>query len=106
MQIVVEIIVTINAEVIANAAAIGCDGLVVRNTVEAEQLLQAVEFDVSDADGFFVSQPFVHILVVSIATLCRSFSCNKDQLNIVPLGNLGSLLLTALNGTTTAILLA
>ena len=54
MKFVIEIVVAVDAEVIANAAAVGGDGLVVRDAVELEQLLQAGEVGVGDADGLFI----------------------------------------------------
>ena len=54
LQLFIEVVVAIDAEVIADAAAVGGDGLVVRDAIEAEQLLQAGEVGIGDADGLFI----------------------------------------------------
>ena len=45
----VEVVVAVNLQVVTYAAAVGGDGLVMRDAVEAEQLLQTGEVVVGDA---------------------------------------------------------
>ena len=54
LKFVVDVVVAADAEVIADAAAVGRDGLVVGDAVETEQFLQAGEVGVGDADGLFI----------------------------------------------------
>ena len=54
LQLFIEVVVAIDAEVIADAAAVGGDGLVVGDAVELEQLLQTGEVGIGDADGLFI----------------------------------------------------
>ena len=49
-----EVLVAVYTQVVTDAAAVGGDGLVVRDAVELEQLLQAGEVGVGDADGLFI----------------------------------------------------
>ena len=53
-QFVVEVVEAVDAEVIANATAVGCDGFVMGDAVELEQLLQTGEVGVGDANGLFI----------------------------------------------------
>lgn len=68
-------------QVIADAAAVGRDGLVVWDAVELEQLLQAGKVSVSDADGLFVGQPLGHIFLIGIAALGGAFAGNEYKLD-------------------------
>ena len=68
--------VAADTEVFAYAAAVGRDGLVVRDAVELEQFLQSSELGVGEADGLFVVQPFGHVLLVGIAALGGAFPGN------------------------------
>ena len=54
LQFVVEVVVAVYAQVVTDAAAVGDDGFVVWNAVEAEQLLQTGKVSIGDADGLFI----------------------------------------------------
>ena len=54
MKFVIEVVISIYAEVIADAAAVGGDGLVVWDAIEAEQFLQTGEVGIDDANGLFI----------------------------------------------------
>ena len=82
--------VAADTEVFAYAAAVGSDGLVVRDAVEQEQFLQASELSVGQTDGLFIGQPFGHVLLVCVAALISALPSNEDKLHIVALGYLGS----------------
>ena len=58
LQLFIEVVVAIDAEVIADVAAVGRDGLVVGNAVELEQLLQTAKVGLCHTNSFLVSQPF------------------------------------------------
>ena len=88
VQIGIEVVVAVEVEVIAHTAAIGRDGLVVRNAVETEQLLHTGEVGVGKTDGFFVGKPFLYIVMIGLAALGRSFTGDKDEFDIVAFGNL------------------
>ena len=88
MQLFIEVVVAVDAEVIADTAAVGRDGLVVGNAVELEQLLQAGEVGIGYADSFFIGQPLSHVFLIGIAALGSSLASNEDELHIVALGNL------------------
>jgi len=55
LQFVLELIVAADAEVVADTAAIGRDGLVVRDAVKAEQLLQTGEVGIGDECTSFLT---------------------------------------------------
>ena len=98
MQFVIEVVVAVDAQVVADLATVGCDGLVMWDAVEAEELPKTAEVVVGDADGLLVSQPFFHITMIGLAALGSTFSGNEDQLHVVALGNLCTEVFTALNG--------
>ena len=54
LQLYIEVVVAVYAQVIADAAAVGGDGLVVGDAVELEQLLQTGEVGIGDANGLFI----------------------------------------------------
>ena len=97
MKFVIEVVISIYAEVIADAAAVGGDGLVVWNAIEAKQLLQAGEVGIGYTDGLFVGQPLSHVFLVGIATLGGALTSNEDEFHVVALGNPGSQFLAFLN---------
>ena len=94
----VKVVVAVEVEVIAHTAAIGRDSLVVRNAVEAEQLLHTGEIGVGKADGFFVGKPFLHIVMIGLAALGSTFAGNKDEFDVIALGDLCPQVLTVLDG--------
>jgi len=71
MQFVLEVVVAADAEVIADATAVGGDGLVMGDAVEQEEVSQTVEVSVGEADGLLVGQPFIDVLML----LFLGYSC-------------------------------
>ena len=97
VQCEVEVVVAVEVEVIAHTAAIGRDGLVVGDAVEAEELVHTGKVGVGKTDGFFVGKPFLHIVMIGLATLGSSFTGNKDEFDVIALGDLCPQVLTVLD---------
>ena len=83
-------VVAVYAQVVTDAAAVGGDGLVVGDAIEAEQFLQAGEVSVGDTDGLFIGQPLSHVFLIGIAALGSSLASNEDELHVIALGYLGT----------------
>ena len=97
LQFEVDVVIAVDAEVVADAAAVGGDGLIVRNAVEAEEFLHTGKVGIGDTDSFFVGQPLIDILMVGFAALSDAFAGDEDKLHIIALGDFGTFCLTALD---------
>ena len=90
LQFVLEDFIATDAKVFADSAAVGRNGLVVGDAIELEEVLQTVEVGAGDADGLFVGQPFVDILMIGVAALGGALSSNKNEFHVIAFGNLGA----------------
>ena len=97
-HLMVEVIEAVNLQVIADTTTIGRDGFVMGDAVKAEELLQAGEVSVGNADRLFVGKPFLDIIVIGLATLGSTLASNEDEFDVITLGNLLAQVLAALNG--------
>ena len=66
LQLIVEIVEAADAEVVAHTAAVGRDGLMVRNAAEAEKFLQTVEIGIAQADGLLAGLPLCAVEDVGV----------------------------------------
>ena len=85
LHFIIEIVKTVDLQVITDATAVGCDGLVVGDAIEAEELLQTSEFGIDEANCRLVSQPLFDILMIGFAALGGALSSNEDEVSRFPL---------------------
>ena len=81
LHFIIEIVEAVDLQVIADATAVGCDGLVVGDAIKTEELLQTGEFGIDEANCRLVSQPLFDILMIGLAALGGALSSNEDEVH-------------------------